>query len=79
MTLLTGRAHNKHTSGGDFREATYRALRQGLEKAANILLEPFYQYKIKVDYKSDGARAFRYSTGTWYHGFSENRRETRRS
>ena len=49
VTLLTGRAHNKHTSGGDFREATYRALRQGLEKVENILLEPFYQYKIKVD------------------------------
>lgn len=49
ITLLTGRAHNKHTSGGDFREATYRALRQGLEKASNILLEPFYQFKIKVE------------------------------
>lgn len=49
VTLLTGRAHNKHTSGGDFREATYRALRQGLEKVENILLEPFYQFKIKVD------------------------------
>ena len=54
VTLLTGRAHNKHTSGGDFREATYRALRQGLEKAANILLEPFYQYKIKVDLNQMG-------------------------
>lgn len=49
VTLLTGRAHNKHTSGGDFREATYRALRQGMEKAKNILLEPIYQFKIKVD------------------------------
>ncbi|MED3575306.1 translation factor GTPase family protein [Cytobacillus praedii] len=49
VTLLTGRAHNKHTSGGDFREAAYRALRQGLEKASNILLEPIYHYKIKVD------------------------------
>ncbi|WP_410771557.1 GTP-binding protein [Fontibacillus sp. BL9] len=49
VTLLTGRAHNKHTTGGDFREATYRALRQGLEKASNILLEPFYQFKIKVE------------------------------
>lgn len=48
VTLLTGRAHNKHTSGGDFREATYRALRQGLEKAENILLEPYYDFKIKV-------------------------------
>lgn len=49
VTLLTGRAHNKHTSGGDFREATYRALRQGLEKAKNLLLEPYYQFKIKVE------------------------------
>ncbi|WFD09230.1 GTP-binding protein [Tepidibacter hydrothermalis] len=49
VTLLTGRAHNKHTSGGDFREATYRALRQGLEKAKNILLEPYYNFKIKVE------------------------------
>ncbi|WP_160725951.1 GTP-binding protein [Bacillus sp. USDA818B3_A] len=49
ITLITGRAHNKHTSGGDFREAAFRALRQGLEKAENILLEPFYHFKIKVD------------------------------
>lgn len=49
ITLLTGRAHNKHTSGGDFKEATLRALRQGLEKAETILLEPFYEFKIKVD------------------------------
>ncbi|WP_203363594.1 TetM/TetW/TetO/TetS family tetracycline resistance ribosomal protection protein [Bacillus sp. REN10] len=49
VTLLTGRAHPKHTSGGDFREASIRALRQGLEKAKNILLEPVYQFKIKVD------------------------------
>ncbi|WP_192797407.1 GTP-binding protein [Psychrobacillus glaciei] len=49
VTLLTGRGHNEHTSGGDFREATYRALRQGLEKAQNVLLEPFYDYKIKVE------------------------------
>lgn len=48
ITLLTGRAHNKHTSGGDFREATYRALRQGLEKAENILLEPYYNFKFEV-------------------------------
>ena len=54
ITLLTGRAHNKHTSGGDFREATFRALRQGLEKATNVLLEPLYQYKIKVDINQMG-------------------------
>lgn len=49
ISLLTGRAHNKHTSGGDFRQATYRALRQGLEKADKVLLEPYYDFKIKVD------------------------------
>lgn len=49
ITLLNGRAHNKHTSGGDFREASYRALRQGLEKAENILLEPYYDFKIKLE------------------------------
>ncbi len=49
VTLLTGRAHNKHTTGGDFREAAYRALRQGLEQASNILLEPYYHFKIKVE------------------------------
>jgi translation elongation factor EF-G len=46
---MTGRAHNKHTSGGDFREATRRALRQGLEQAEMVLLEPYYAFKIKVD------------------------------
>lgn len=49
VTLLTGRAHNKHTSGGDFREATFRALRQGLEKAKNVLLEPYYRYKMEME------------------------------
>lgn len=49
ITLVTGRHHIKHTSGGDFREATLRALRQGLESTENILLEPFYKFKIQVD------------------------------
>lgn len=49
ITLLTGREHNKHTSGGDFRQATLRALRQGLEQVENILLEPFYKFKIEID------------------------------
>lgn len=48
VTLLTGRAHNKHTCGGDFREATFRALRQGLEKVENILLEPYYKFTVEV-------------------------------
>lgn len=49
ITLLSGRAHNKHTSGGDFREAAHRALRQGLEQAENLLLEPVYDLKIRID------------------------------
>lgn len=48
VTLLTGRAHNKHTCGGDFREATFRALRQGLEKVENILLEPYYKFRVEI-------------------------------
>lgn len=48
VTLITGRAHNKHTSGGDFRQATLRALRQGLEQVENEILEPFYKFKIEV-------------------------------
>lgn len=46
VTLVTGRAHNKHTAGGDFREATFRALRQGLMEAESVLLEPYYQFKV---------------------------------
>lgn len=49
ITLITGRGHNEHTSGGDFREATFRALRQGLEQGGNRVLEPFYNFKIKVN------------------------------
>ncbi|KAB8138922.1 TetM/TetW/TetO/TetS family tetracycline resistance ribosomal protection protein [Gracilibacillus oryzae] len=49
ISLINGRAHEKHTSGGDFREAAYRALRQGLEQAEKKLLEPFYEVKIKVE------------------------------
>ena len=49
VILVTGRAHIKHTEGGDFREATKRALRQGLDSAENILLEPYYNFKIEAD------------------------------
>ena len=41
ITLMSGRAHPKHTEGGDFRQATYRAVRQGLKQAESVLLEPF--------------------------------------
>lgn len=48
ITLVAGRAHQKHTEGGDFREATYRALRQGLMEAQSILLEPYYDFRLEV-------------------------------
>lgn len=48
ITLVAGKAHKKHTEGGDFREATYRAVRQGLMKAGSILLEPWYNFELHV-------------------------------
>lgn len=48
FTLVAGRAHQKHTEGGDFRQATYRAVRQGLSMAESILLEPWYAFRIEV-------------------------------
>ncbi|ABN51274.1 MAG TPA: GTP-binding protein [Hungateiclostridium thermocellum] len=54
ITLVSGRAHNKHTQGGDFREATYRAVRQGLKEAESILLEPYYDFQLEVPEKMVG-------------------------
>lgn len=48
ITLTAGRAHLKHTEGGDFRQATYRAVRQGLMRAESVLLEPWYDFKLEV-------------------------------
>ena len=48
ITLLVGKAHLKHTEGGDFRQATYRAVRQGLMQAQSILLEPIYRFRLQV-------------------------------
>ncbi|NCC53972.1 MAG: translation elongation factor G, partial [Erysipelotrichia bacterium] len=48
ITLLAGKAHLKHTEGGDFREATYRAIRQGLKATRSILLEPYYHFRLEV-------------------------------
>ncbi|MGN0679172.1 MAG: NYN domain-containing protein, partial [Oscillospiraceae bacterium] len=48
ITLIAGRAHLKHTEGGDFRQAAYRALRQGLAKAQSVLLEPYYRFRLIV-------------------------------
>ena len=48
ITLAAGRAHQKHTEGGDFRQATYRAVRQGLRMAESILLEPYYKFRLEI-------------------------------
>ena len=48
MTIVAGRAHNKHTEGGDFRQATYRAVRQGLMQTESILLEPYYEFRLEI-------------------------------
>ena len=48
ISLIAGRAHQKHTEGGDFRQATYRAVRQGLKSAKSILLEPIYQFILEI-------------------------------
>ncbi|BEP29209.1 translation factor GTPase family protein [Helicovermis profundi] len=54
ITLVSGKSHNKHTSGGDFREATYRALRQGLKEAETVLLEPYYKFRLELPEKFVG-------------------------
>lgn len=48
ITLVSGRAHLKHTEGGDFRQATYRAVRQGLKMAQSVLLEPYYDFRLEI-------------------------------
>lgn len=48
ITLIAGRAHQKHTMGGDFRQATYRAVRQGLMEAESVLLEPYYEFRLEI-------------------------------
>lgn len=54
ITLTAGRAHQKHTEGGDFRQATYRAVRQGLKQAQSVLLEPYYDFRLEVPEGSIG-------------------------
>lgn len=48
ITLVAGRAHLKHTEGGDFRQATYRAIRQGLKSTESVLLEPYYEFRMEI-------------------------------
>ena len=54
IILVAGRAHLKHTEGGDFRQATYRAVRQGLMQASSVLLEPVYEFKLEVPEEAIG-------------------------
>ena len=54
ITLIAGRAHLKHTEGGDFRQATYRAVRNGLRKAKSILLEPWYEFLLELPTENVG-------------------------
>lgn len=54
LTLVAGKAHLKHTEGGDFRQATYRAVRQGLRSAESVLLEPYYNYELEVPTENVG-------------------------
>ncbi len=54
IVLTSGRAHQKHTEGGDFRQATYRAVRQGLKKAKSILLEPYYEFLLEMPAENIG-------------------------
>ncbi len=54
ITLIAGRAHLKHTEGGDFREATYRAVRHGLMRGKSVLLEPWYSFKIELPSENTG-------------------------
>ena len=54
ITLTSGKAHLKHTEGGDFRQATYRAVRQGLKKAESVLLGPYYEFRIELPSENVG-------------------------
>ena len=54
VTLVAGRAHLKHTEGGDFRQATYRAVRQGLKMAESVLLEPWYEFHLEIPTENVG-------------------------
>ncbi len=54
ITLLSGKAHLKHTEGGDFRQATYRAVRQGLMQAKSVLLEPYYDFRLELPQENLG-------------------------
>lgn len=73
ITLKTGRAHLKHTEGGDFREATYRAVRQGLMQAESVLLEPYYAFVLEVPEQAVGRAMTDIERMSGTVGFGEER------
>ena len=76
ITLLSGRAHLKHTEGGDFRQATYRAVRQGLMQADCVLLEPWYDYRLEIPSGLIGRAMTDIERMHGTFGTPENNRET---
>lgn len=73
ITLIGGRAHLKHTEGGDFRQATYRAVRQGLKKAQSVLLEPYYDFVLEIPSENVGRAMTDISQMSGYTGIPETR------
>ncbi len=73
ITLKTGRAHLKHTEGGDFREATYRAVRQGLMQAESVLLEPYYAFVLEIPEQAVGRAMTDIERMSGTVGFEEER------
>lgn len=76
ITLISGKAHLKHTEGGDFREATYRAIRQGLKTAKSVLLEPYFKFTLElpVEYLSKAIYDIEAMKGTFKILENENNR-----
>ena len=75
ITLTAGRAHLKHTEGGDFRQATYRAVRQGLMQAESMLLEPYYDFSAgKFHRGMIRTGTYRYSADEWGDRYTADRR-----
>ena len=74
ITLTAGRAHLKHTEGGDFRQATYRAVRQGLMQAESMLLEPYYDFQLEIPSGMSRTGTYRYSADEWGDRYTADRR-----
>ncbi len=74
ITLTAGRAHLKHTEGGDFRQATYRAVRQGLMQAESVLLEPYYDFRAGGPVRNDRTGTYRYPADEWGGRYAADRR-----